>query len=109
MAKQVTITFNNEKYVLEFNKDSVRKMEALGFNINKALETPLSSVETLFTGAFIANHGRAIKNRIPEKILAKGLPKGMFEKLVEMYNEPLEAMFEQDDTAEGNLEWGANW
>lgn len=110
MAKKIELTYKGEKYVLEFTKDTVRRMESMGFNIRKAIDTPLTSVEVLFTGAFLANEGRAIKNKIPEKILESGLPKGMFDKLVEMYNEPFETLFDNDDAEnEGNLEWGANW
>lgn len=109
MAKTINIKYGNENYTLEFTRASVRQMESAGFNINKALDTPLTSIETLFVGAFLANHGRAVKNRIPEKIIEKnGLPSGMFEKLVEMYNEPISAMFEPEDN-EGNLEWESNF
>ena len=109
MAKTITITFEDRKYTLGFTRDTVRQMESAGFNINNALDTPLTSIETLFTGAFLAHEGRAVKNRIPEKIIKNGLPKEMFGKLIEMYNEPLEAMFEQGDDGEGNLEWEAQF
>lgn len=108
MAKTMTINYGGDKYTLEFTRDSVRHMERAGFNINKALDTPVSSLETLFTGAFLANHGRAVKNGIPDKIMKKGLPSEMFGKLVEMYNEPLTAMFDENDD-EGNLEWETNF
>ena len=109
MSKKIEITYGGEKYVLEFTKETVRQMESAGFNIRAAIDTPLSSIEMLFTGAFLANHGRAVKNKIPEKIMKDGLPREMFGRLVEMYNEPLEALFDKEDTDEGNLEWGANW
>lgn len=108
MAKKIELTYKGEKYTLEFTRESVRQMERAGFNINSAIETPVTSTETLFTGAFLANHGRAIKDRIPEKILSGGIPEGMFGKLIEMYNEPISEMFDNED-GEGNLEWGANF
>lgn len=109
MAKTISINYGGERYDLTFTRESVRQMERAGFNIEKAMDTPMTSTETLFTGAFLANHGRAIKNRIPEKILANGIPRGMFDKLIEMYNEPLSEMFEDDEGDEKNLEWEANW
>lgn len=109
MAKQMTIDFGGEKYTLEFTRDSVRQMESAGFNIDKAMATPLLSTETLFTGAFLANHGRAIKDRIPEKIIKNKLPKGILTKLIEMYNDPLTEMFTDDEDGEGNLKWETNF
>lgn len=104
MNKNIVITYNDTKYTLEFTRDSVRQMERSGFNVNKALDTPMTSLETLFVGAFLANHGKAIKDGVPEKILKNGIPREMFGKLVDMYNEPLAAMFD-----EGNLEWETNF
>ena len=109
MAKQMTIKFGGDTYTLEFTRDSVRQMESAGFNIDKAMETPVLSTETLFTGAFLANHGKAIKDRIPEKIIQKKLPKGILGKLIEMYNYPLTEMFTDDEDGEGNLEWETNF
>jgi hypothetical protein len=107
MSKKMEITFNGDKYTLEFTKATVRQMERMGFDIDAASKTPLTSTETLFTGAFLANEGRAIKNGIPEKIINKGLPEGMLSALIEMYREPLAALFDTEN--EGNLEWETNF
>lgn len=109
MAKRIELTYGGEKYTLEFTRDTVRQMERAGFDIESAMNMPVTSVETLFTGAFLANHGRAVKDRIPEKILKHGIPKDMFGKLIEMYNEPISEMFEETDENEGNLEWEASF
>ncbi len=108
MAKRIEIKYNGEKYTLEFTRDTVRQMERAGFNIEEAMASPLTSIETLFTGAFLANHGRAVKDRVPEKILKGKIPKEMFGKLIEMYNEPIAEMFDDED-GEGNLEWEASF
>lgn len=110
MAKRIEIAYNGDKYTLEFTRDTVRQMERAGFNVDEALATPMSSFDTLFTGAFLANHGRAVKDRIPEKILkGKKFSKDMFGKLIEMYNEPIAEMFDDAEETEGNLEWEANF
>lgn len=109
MAKRIELTYNGNKFTLEYTRDTVRQMERAGFNIDSAMDTPLTSVETLFTGAFLANHGKAVKDRIPEKILKGGIPKDMFGKLIEMYNEPISEMFDEGEDNEGNLEWETNF
>lgn len=105
MSKTMTITYNGVKYVLEFTKETVRRMERMGFDIEKASSTPLTSIETLFTGAFLANEQKAIKEGIPEKILDGGIPDGILDKLIEMYRDPANGLFNN----EGNLEWETNF
>ena len=53
---RIEFEYEDKSYVLEYTADSLRKMEARGFDINKSDEKMLTLAETLFCGAFIANH-----------------------------------------------------
>ncbi|HZK19671.1 MAG TPA: DUF5055 domain-containing protein, partial [Treponemataceae bacterium] len=60
-----------------------------------------------FYGAFKKNNP-GTKRKVVDEIYGKLKDKnGFLEALVELYNEPLESLFEEQD--EGNVEWGKNW
>lgn len=108
MAKTITITYEGQKYTLEYTRGSVATMERRGFNVNKISEAPMSTLPALFEGAFIAHHSRLNKNYI-DKIF-DSIPKKeeLIGVLAEMYNEPLMAMFDEPEDAEGNASWEVN-
>lgn len=57
MAKQVNFTIADKDYILEYNRESIKTMEALGFRTNDDfLSQPIRMVETLFHGALVKNH-----------------------------------------------------
>lgn len=62
--EKTRIKFNYEgvDYTLEFTADSLKKMQAKGFNFVDSEAQALTVPEDLFSGAFIANH-----NNVPEK------------------------------------------
>lgn len=105
MAKQIILTYQDTEYTLEFTRASIQKLEARGFNITEVKAKPMTYLPLIFAGAFVAHHPYVKQdtvNAIFEKIKDKG---GLFDKLAEMYNDPLETMLE----SEGNLDWKATW
>ena len=69
----------------------------------------MSTLPTLFAGAFLANH-RFVKQDVIDAIFAKMTNKEeLIGKLAEMYNEPIMALVEEPDEAEGNVNWTASW
>lgn len=94
-------------YTLEFTRDTVMQMERMGFDLSKADTQPMTTVKGLFEGAFLANH-KAIKPQTINEIF-EGQPNkgGMFEKLIEMYQEPYDTLM--DEPKEGNEKWEINW
>lgn len=105
MAKQIILTYQDTEYTLEFTRASIQKLEARGFNITEVKTKPMTYLPLIFAGAFVAHHPyvkQETVNAIFEKIKDKG---GLFDKLAEMYNDPLETMLE----TEGNLDWKATW
>jgi len=102
--KKITVKdkYDNE-YTLEFTAKTVEMMENRGFVI--AENKPLTTVKSLFTGAFLANHAKDIKPNTIDEIFESMKDKDkLLDALLEMYNEPLESMMQ-----EGNAEWKANW
>lgn len=109
MAKTITIQYEGTEYTLEYTRKSIETMERQGFVVSDIEEKPMSTLPTLFAGAFLAHH-RFVKRDVIDAIFAKIPNKGEFiGKLAEMYNEPLEALMDEPEESEGNLSWGASW
>ena len=109
MAKTITIPFEGNEFTLEFNRDSVKLMERAGFDTELIRSKPMTMLPMLFEGAFHMHHRRLDKEYIRRMF---GKIKGKDElmtALLEMYNEPLNTLFDEPEEDEGNVEWGKNF
>lgn len=109
MAKQLTITYDEKEYTLEFNRDSVRLLERAGFDPNLLGSQPVSMLPMLFEGAFRMHHRRLDKDVISRIYKSMKNKDKLLEALAEMYREPIEALFDEPEENEGNAEWGKNF
>ena len=109
MAKQLNFTFEGKDYTLEFTRRTVAEMEKKGFIASDITDKPMTTLPALFAGAFLAHH-RFVKEDIINDIYSKLTKKeDLIGKLAEMYNEPILALVEEPEKAEGNLDWTATW
>ena len=109
MAKQLRFTYQDKEYCLEYTRKTVEMMEKNGFVASDVNDKPMTTLPTLFAGAFLANH-RFVKQDIIDAIFAKMTNKGeLISKLAEMYNEPIMTLIDEPDENEGNLNWTASW
>lgn len=109
MAKQLNFTYDGKEYTLEFTRRTVAEMEKKGFIASDITEKPMTTLPALFAGAFLAHH-RFVKEDIINDIYFKLTKKeDLIGKLAEMYNEPILALVEEPEKAEGNLDWTATW
>ena len=109
MAKQLTFTYEGKDYTLEFTRRTVAEMEKKGFIASDITDKPMTTLPALFAGAFLAHH-RFVKEDIINDIYSKLTRKeDLIGKLAEMYNEPILALVEEPEKAEGNLDWTATW
>ena len=93
------------QYTLEYTRDSVKQMERGGFSIETAADTPITSLLTLFKGAFIAHHPRTSQNTIDEIWENLGNKDGLFEALANLYNEPMEALMKEPEDESKKIAW----
>lgn len=107
--KQITFTYKDVDYTLEFSKRTVQALERSGFNQEELSSKPTTMIPMLFAGAFMLHHKNTkqelineIYNRIPNKVEFVG-------KLAECYAEPINAMLDEPETDEGNVNWGTNF
>lgn len=109
MAKQLRFTYEGKDYTLEFTRRTVAEMEKKGFIASDITDKPMTTLPALFAGAFLAHH-RFVKEDIINDIYSKLTKKeDLIGKLAEMYNEPILALVEEPEKAEGNLDWTATW
>lgn len=109
MAKQLTFTYDGKDYTLEFTRRTVAEMEKKGFIASDITDKPMTTLPALFAGAFLAHH-RFVKEDVINDIYSKLTKKeDLIGKLAEMYNEPILALVEEPEKAEGNLDWTATW
>lgn len=109
MNKQLRFTYNGKEYCLEYTRKSVEQMEKSGFVVSDIKDKPMTTLPTLFAGAFIANH-RFVKQELIDEIYSKMTNKSeLIGKLAEMYNEPILALINDPEEDEGNLIWTTSW
>jgi len=105
MAAQIHLTdpITNGEYTLEFDRDSVKYAESLGFDLTRAETTVATDVICMFRAAFHKHHPRldlatidGIWDRISDK-------KTITEALIEMFNEPYRVLFSEPEGDSKNV------
>lgn len=97
----LTDTDTNEKYTLEFTRDTVKFAESRGFKIEEIADMPMTKSIELFWYAFRAHH-MSVSREKAEKILIddlKGFPDGMIERLYNLYRQPFNALVRDEDAS----------
>lgn len=108
-TNQITFTYNDRNYCLEYTRESIKMMESSGFNINDVGDKPATRVEQLWAGAFLANHRNTSNNIIKTIYTQMKNKQVLLEKLSEMYNNTLNYLLSGDEDGEsGNVEWTAS-
>ena len=109
MSKQLKFVYKDVEYTLEFTRRTVEQMEREGFVAEDVKVKPMTSLPTLFAGAFKAHH-RFVKPDTIDEIYAKMTDKaGLIAALAAMYNEPLMALLEEPEESPENLNWTQSW
>ena len=105
IVKPIVITDKdtNEKYTLEFNRESVLYAERNGFNLDDVDVHPMTRIPEFFFYAFRMHH-KYIKREKTDEILFEGLggmPEGMIKRLAELYAEPFNVFRRNESENEG--------
>ena len=56
MNTKISLTYNGEKYTLEYNRMAIRLLEQNGFEFEEFMKKPMTNIMLAFTGAFVKNH-----------------------------------------------------
>lgn len=109
MAKRIVFEFEGQEYTLEFTRKSIETMERQGFVASDIVEKPMTTLPSLFSGAFLAHH-RYVKKDVIDAIFDRMTNKQeLISKLAEMYNEPILALVDEPEEDGGNVIWEASF
>ena len=112
MATQITLTYKNEKYVLEYSRLTASAIEKQGFNLDEITSKPNIMIPLLVHGAFLRHH-RELKQKFIDEIYENLVNKtgkegeeGFISVLAEMYAETVSTLTDETDIDAGNA---ATW
>ena len=109
MSKQIRFKYNDEEYTLEYSRATAQQIEKAGFSVDQVQSQPNIQIPLLIQGAFLCHH-RRIKEDVLNSIVKKlGSKEELIAKLVEMYADTTQTLFDEPEEKEGNLNWEANW
>lgn len=104
---KINLTYKNKNYELEYTRQAVKNMEAQGFVLDQVSDKPMTMIPLLIYGAFMKNHASVKRKTIDEIADELGNNKIKFiNALAEMYAETVSSLMgEDDEDAEGNVQW----
>ena len=107
-VNQINFDYNGKHYCLEYTRETVKQMEAMGFNINDIGDKPATRIEQLWAGAFLANCRKTSQTIVKELFDKMKDREALLKTLTEMYNNTLSYLLpDAEDDDEGNVEWTA--
>lgn len=92
--KPLTITTKaGDTYTLDFSRESVRFAESRGFDISELTKYPQTNIPSLWFYAFRKNHKNVARSQT-DALLEElgGLTTAELERLVQLYNQPVESL-----------------
>ena len=105
MNTKINLTYKDVPYVLEYDRMSIKTLEANGFVVEEFLKKPMSNIELAFAGAFIKHH-RKTKQQIIDEIYSKCPNKeDLVHALVTMIQETYNSLFDDPEDDAGNAKW----
>ena len=107
--KKLSFEYEGTRYTLSFNKRTVRLLSQNGFKTEMIQEQPAIGIPMLFKGAFLAeNHW--VKDDVKDKIYNSLVNKSeLINKLLEMYIDPINALFDEPEDDAKKVTWEVNF
>lgn len=105
MNKYINITHDGETYKLEYNRDSIKRLENAGFKYEEFLDKPMNNVELVFTAAFIKNHPKVQQVTIDEIYNGCKDKSKLMATLNLMINDCYESLLGEPEDDSGNTTW----
>lgn len=112
MATQITVTYKNENYTLEYSRLTARAIENQGFVLDELTTKPNMMIPLLVQGAFLRHH-RGVKQKLIDEIYENLINRvgeegeeGFIGVLADMYAETVNTLTSENVVDEGNA---ATW
>jgi len=106
MSKKIEFEYEGTKYCLEYSRDAIKVMERQGFDLNKFMSQPMTSVDLAFEGAFLKNHRTIKAAKVKEIYEALGNKNELANELLDMISETYNTLFDDNEDSNGkNIQW----
>jgi hypothetical protein len=105
MNTKIQFTYKDVPYVLEYNRMAIKQMEASGFSLEEFTKKPMINIDIAFKGLFLKNHRRTNEKLIEEIYDKLGNRDQLIEKIGIMLTESYNSLLDDEENAEGNIEW----
>ena len=112
MATQITLTYKNETYTLEYSRLTAMAIEKQGFSLDELTNKPNTMIPLLVHGAFLRHH-RDLKQKFIDELYSNIVNKsgkdgeeGFIGVLADMYAETISTLTDENTVDEGNA---ATW
>ena len=106
MEKTLNFTVDGKDYKLTFTRATVIATENMGFIFADVRKKPVSSLNLLWRGAFLANHYTLTIAEVDE-LLNKIDTKGLLDALIELYTAPIESLADEENSKNA-IKWTMN-
>ena len=103
MNTKIELTYKGVNYTLEYNRASVKVLEANGFKLDELLTKPMTNIELMFQCAFIKNHPNVQLTTISEILEQCPDKTQLLASLKTMVDETYEALLSDDKSR--NVSW----
>ena len=67
--RKLKLTIREKEYILEYNRDSIKWLEAVGFNIDDLTKKPLTCQELLWQALFVKNYANTVNPNLAMKLM----------------------------------------
>lgn len=106
MNTKIELSYKGVDYTLEYNRASVKVLEANGFDGTDILNKPMTNIELMFQCAFIKNHPNVQMTTIEEILKECPNKSELLATLKTMIDETYESLLaEPEDGDSGNVNW----
>lgn len=106
MNKKIEFEDNGEKYILEYNREAIKMMEARGFSVTELTTKPMTMLPLAFEGLFYKNHKKAKKNYIDECYDRFKDKTQLINVIGDMLSEAYDSLTDDEsENDKGNLDW----
>lgn len=105
MSKKIEFEYEGTKYCLEYSRDAIKVMERQGFDLNKFMSQPMTSIDLAFEGAFLKNHRNIKAVKVKDIYQALGNKNELANELLDMISETYNSLFEDEENSGKNIEW----
>lgn len=67
--RQLKLKINEKDYILEYNRDSIKWLEAVGFSAEEFMKKPVTYREILWQSLFVKNYANTVNPNLAMKLM----------------------------------------